>query len=153
MPTTAGLTRRPAELVGAGARPVERYVAPASEPEALWRSLFYFNIYRLTCAITLLLITTTWSGAFPFGSRDYALFVSVSACYAVFSLVPFEDAQYASLPSSSTPIEKSLQRSRPPHDDAPACHARFAQGTNCTIAPSRRTRKWAETLRLAISAK
>jgi two-component system sensor histidine kinase PilS (NtrC family) len=116
VPTIAGHTRRPAELTGRltrrGAAPSG--VAPsdlpldvgpsdlrtagatsatpqlrASEPEAFWRSLFYFNIYRLTCALTLLVIATAWSGAFPFGSRDYALFVAMASAYAVFSLACF----------------------------------------------------------------
>jgi two-component system, NtrC family, sensor histidine kinase PilS len=60
-----------------------------AEPEAFWRSLFYFNVYRLTCAATLFLTTTAWSGAFPFGSRDYALFVAIAAAYAFFSAVSF----------------------------------------------------------------
>src|SRR5688500_14223359 len=50
-----------------------------------------------------------------------------------------------SLPSSSMPTEKSLQRLRPRQREAPACHARRAGGTNCTSSPSRRTRKCADT--------
>ena len=42
-------------------------------------------------------------------------------------------------------MEKSLQRSRPRHEDVPACHARIAQETNCASDPSRRMRKCAET--------
>jgi two-component system sensor histidine kinase PilS (NtrC family) len=72
----------------AGAAPDAAYPRP-SEPEAFWRSLFYFNIYRLSCALVLLVMAATWSAAFPFGSRDYALFVSVAACYSLFSLACF----------------------------------------------------------------
>src|SRR3954470_5958227 len=61
----------------------------ASEPEAFWRSLFYFNVYRLTCAITLLVVPVVWSGSAPFGSRDFGLFVSLAACHAVFSFLCF----------------------------------------------------------------
>jgi two-component system sensor histidine kinase PilS (NtrC family) len=103
VPTIAGLTRKPAELAGgltAGApapldgarsdRPLDASPgARPGEPEAFWRSLFYFNIYRLACALTLLVIAGTWSGAFPFGSRDYTLFLTIAAFYAVFSLVVF----------------------------------------------------------------
>jgi two-component system, NtrC family, sensor histidine kinase PilS len=96
VPSIADSTTRPAELAGsltgrerpAAAPPGTRQLA-RTEPEAFWRSLFYFNVYRLTCAITLLVIATVWSGTVPFGSRDYALFVSVAACYAVFSLLCF----------------------------------------------------------------
>ena len=41
-------------------------------------------------------------------------------------------------PSSSTPMEKSLQRSRPRHDDTPACQARLSGGTKHTSSPPRR---------------
>src|SRR6185503_5593754 len=47
----------------------------------------------------------------------------------------------SSVPSSSTPTEKSLQVVRPRQDEAPACQARRWIGTNCTTLPSRRTRK------------
>ncbi len=59
------------------------------EPDAFWRSLFYFNIYRLVCAVVLLAAATAWSSALPFGSRDYALFVGLAGGYGVFSLLCF----------------------------------------------------------------
>src|SRR3954465_10131002 len=59
----------------------------------------------------------------------------------------------SSMPSRSTPIEKSLQRSRARQRETPACQARRAVGTNCTSSPPRRTRKCAETLRARISWK
>src|SRR5688572_17022558 len=59
----------------------------------------------------------------------------------------------SSQPSSSMPMEKSLQRLRPRQEEAPACHARRSTGTNWITAPSRRTRKWADTLRPQISRK
>ena len=98
MPTTPALTTKridahaavtpalTAPLAGAPVTPANPRV---SEPEAFWRSLFYFNIYRLTCALTLLAVVTMWGGAVPFASRDYALFVSMTSCYAFFSLVCF----------------------------------------------------------------
>src|SRR5262245_59403903 len=59
----------------------------------------------------------------------------------------------SSVPSSSMPTEKSLQRPRPRQEEAPACHARRSTGTNCTTSPSRRTRKCDDTFRAWISAK
>src|SRR5439155_1009033 len=59
----------------------------------------------------------------------------------------------SSTPSSSTPTEKSLQRLRPRQHDAPACHARRSTGTNCSSSPSRRTRKCADSCRVAMSRK
>src|SRR5213596_2716078 len=58
----------------------------------------------------------------------------------------------SSTPSSSTPIEKSLQRLRPRQHDAPACHARRCTGTNCSSSPSRRTRKCDDSFRVAMAA-
>src|SRR5579859_7739465 len=57
------------------------------------------------------------------------------------------------MPSSSTPMEKSLQPPRPRQDEAPACHARRSIGTNCTSSPSRRIKKCAETRRSTIPRK
>src|SRR6267143_3252505 len=59
----------------------------------------------------------------------------------------------SSTPSSSTPIEKSLQRLRPRQHDAPACHARRWTGTNCSSSPPRRTRKCDDSFRPAMSRK
>src|SRR6185436_14120956 len=56
------------------------------------------------------------------------------------------------VPSSSTPTEKSLQRSRARQREAPACQARSATGTNWISSPSRRMRKWDETRSPASSA-
>ena len=54
-----------------------------------------------------------------------------------------------SRPSSSTPIEKSLQFARPRQADGPACQARRSQDTNCSSSPSRRITKWDETSQAA----
>jgi two-component system sensor histidine kinase PilS (NtrC family) len=59
---------------------------PAPEPDSLWRSLFYFNVYRVAGALVLLVIATTWGTALPFGARDETLFVALSGCYALLSL-------------------------------------------------------------------
>jgi len=68
--------------------------APASRPyvqhaEAFWRSLFYFNVYRLIGAVLLLVMATMWGDTLPFGSRNYPLFVSVTGCYSLLSLFYF----------------------------------------------------------------
>jgi two-component system sensor histidine kinase PilS (NtrC family) len=98
VPTIDGLTRKPtdadAPVTPVVAAPLASLHAAvpqprAPEPAAFWRSLFYFNIYRFTCAVTLLVLGSAWNGAFAFGSRDYALFVSMAGCYVVFSLVCF----------------------------------------------------------------
>jgi two-component system, NtrC family, sensor histidine kinase PilS len=58
-------------------------------PDVFWRSLLYFNVYRLSAAVLLLVMSALWRGALPFGSRDYYLFVLVTCCYAAFSVFCF----------------------------------------------------------------
>ncbi|HZN24828.1 MAG TPA: HAMP domain-containing sensor histidine kinase [Burkholderiales bacterium] len=57
--------------------------------EAFWRSLFYFNAYRVIGAVLLLVMATAWSDTLPFGSRNYRLFVAVTGCYLLLSLLYF----------------------------------------------------------------
>jgi two-component system sensor histidine kinase PilS (NtrC family) len=76
---------------------VEPLVSPAveaprvltGEAESFWRSLFFFNVYRLVGAGLLLFVATMWGSSLPFGSRDYTLFVWLTGCYCVFSLACF----------------------------------------------------------------
>ena len=64
-------------------------VAPAGEQsEPFWRSLFYFNVYRLLVAL-LLLSVAIWGGNLWFGSRDLTLFIVASVAYVVFSVTCF----------------------------------------------------------------
>ena len=49
-------------------------------------------------------------------------------------------------PSSSIPIEKSLQLDRPRQLETPACHARLSKDTNCVAFPFRSIYKWGATL-------
>ena len=63
--------------------------ARGATADTIWRSLFYFNAYRLTGAVLLLVMATAWGGALPFGSRDYALFVLVTASYCALALLYF----------------------------------------------------------------
>ena len=75
------------ERILPSAAPASRLVS--REPDQFWRSLFYFNVYRLIGALLLLVTATVWGGTLPFGSRDYALFVFVAGGYCAVSLVYF----------------------------------------------------------------
>jgi two-component system sensor histidine kinase PilS (NtrC family) len=61
----------------------------AAGSETIWRSLFYFNVYRLSGAVLLLLMATVWGAELPFGSRDFDLFVVSTGVYGTFSLLYF----------------------------------------------------------------
>ncbi len=58
-------------------------------PESFWRSLFYFNVYRLLAALLLLMSVAVWGTNLWFGSRDLALFVTATAGYVVFGVACF----------------------------------------------------------------
>jgi len=58
-------------------------------PEPFWRSLFFFNVYRLVVALLLLLSVAIWGDRLWFGSHDLALFVATAIAYAVFSVACF----------------------------------------------------------------
>jgi two-component system sensor histidine kinase PilS (NtrC family) len=73
-------------LAGPAARAPQRR---SHDPRTFWRSLLYFNMYRLVAALALLVMATAWSSALPFGSRDYPLFLGLTGCYAAFSLLCF----------------------------------------------------------------
>jgi two-component system sensor histidine kinase PilS (NtrC family) len=76
---------------------VERVFAPArsaahalsERPDTFWRSLLYFNAYRLIGAALLFTMAAAWSDALPFGSRDHRLFLLVTGGYCVLSLAYF----------------------------------------------------------------
>lgn len=57
--------------------------------DSFWRSLFFFNVYRLLVAIVLLTVVLAWGERIQFGSRDPVLFMITSGLYAVFSVVCF----------------------------------------------------------------
>lgn len=59
------------------------------EDDAFWRSLYYFNVYRLVIGVLLLVATMAWGGTLSFGARDYRLFVLVAAGYCAVSVVYF----------------------------------------------------------------
>ncbi|HEU0290266.1 MAG TPA: ATP-binding protein [Burkholderiales bacterium] len=57
--------------------------------EPFWRSLFYFNVYRLLVALLLLMTMAIWGTNLWFGSRDPTLFVVANVAYLVFSVACF----------------------------------------------------------------
>ncbi|MEO7727935.1 MAG: hypothetical protein ABIS45_11830, partial [Burkholderiales bacterium] len=61
----------------------------ADPPNSYWRSLYFFNGYRLIVALLLLSITLLFGHQLTFGSLDFELFVSMAAAYVAFSLVCF----------------------------------------------------------------
>ena len=54
--------------------------------EPFWRSLFYFNVYRLLVALLLLMTMAIWGSHIWFGSRDPTMFVVANVAYLVFSV-------------------------------------------------------------------
>ncbi len=58
-------------------------------PEPYWRSLFYFNVYRLLVALLLLMGVAVWGTNLWYGTRDLALFITATAGYVVFSVACF----------------------------------------------------------------
>lgn len=58
-------------------------------PEPFWRSLFYFNVYRLIVASLVLAVGVIWRRSVQFGSHDFTLFVLAGVAYIAFSLVWF----------------------------------------------------------------
>jgi two-component system sensor histidine kinase PilS (NtrC family) len=57
--------------------------------EPFWRSLFYFNVYRLLVALLLLLSVAIWGANLWFGSRDLTLFVVAGVVYLAFGVACF----------------------------------------------------------------
>ncbi|HEY7758210.1 MAG TPA: histidine kinase dimerization/phospho-acceptor domain-containing protein, partial [Burkholderiales bacterium] len=62
--------------------------AGAAYPNSYWRSLFYFNVYRLIVA-TLLLVTAVVFSDSLFGSRNLNLYLYTSAAYILSTVVFF----------------------------------------------------------------
>jgi len=61
--------------------------APAGgQSEPFWRSLFYFNAYRLLVALLLLMSVAIWGSNLWFGSRDLTLFVVANVGYVMFGV-------------------------------------------------------------------
>jgi two-component system sensor histidine kinase PilS (NtrC family) len=64
-------------------------LSPGAHSEQFWRSLFYFNVYRLLVALLLLLSVAIWGSNLWFGSRDLGLFVATDIAYVIFSVACF----------------------------------------------------------------
>ena len=58
-------------------------------PGSYWRSLFYFNIYRIAVAFLLLLATVLLGKSLLLGSWNQSLFITVSVTYVLFAAVAF----------------------------------------------------------------
>ena len=54
-------------------------------PDSYWRSLFFFNGYRIVVALLLFGVTQIFGDRLAFGSADLNLFVYVSAAYVTLS--------------------------------------------------------------------
>ena len=67
----------------------EAAASHGEHPEPFWRSLFYFNVYRLLVALLLLLSVAVWGANPTFGSRDLRLFVVGDIAYVAFSIACF----------------------------------------------------------------
>jgi two-component system sensor histidine kinase PilS (NtrC family) len=65
--------------------------APAAPeyPEPYWRSLYYFNVFRLAVAGLMLVVVAIWRAELQFGSQNLALFVVTVIFYILFSLPCF----------------------------------------------------------------
>ena len=57
--------------------------------DAFWRSLFYFNVYRLAAALVLLAAVVTLGEDIPFGSISRRAYLYTNVGYIIFSLMAF----------------------------------------------------------------
>ena len=57
--------------------------------DAFWRSLFYFNVYRLVAALVLLAAVVTLGDDVPFGSNSRHAYLYSNVGYAIFSVLAF----------------------------------------------------------------
>ncbi len=63
---------------------------PASEyPDSYWRSLYFFNVYRVIVAVLLLAVVAIWRDLPQFGSQNLTLFVVTAVFYVLFSILCF----------------------------------------------------------------
>jgi two-component system sensor histidine kinase PilS (NtrC family) len=62
--------------------------APAY-PESLWRSLYFFNVFRVSVATLMLALVLVWRRDLPFGSQNLTLFVVTAIFYILFSILCF----------------------------------------------------------------
>ena len=65
--------------------PQQSYSEPVSQ--ALWRSIYLYNFYRLGLGLLFVFLVNTFGNDLVFGSRDQALFLQTSMLYTALSLV------------------------------------------------------------------
>ena len=58
-------------------------------PESYWRSLYFFNVFRVSVATLMLALVVLWRGAVPFGSENLTLFIVTVIFYILFSIPCF----------------------------------------------------------------
>ena len=58
-------------------------------PEPYWRSLYYFNVFRVAVGVLMLAVVTVWRDAMQFGSQNLTLFVVAAIFYILFSIPCF----------------------------------------------------------------
>ena len=58
-------------------------------PESHWRSLYYFNVFRVSVATLMLALVLVWRDVLPFGSQNLTLFVVTAVFYILFSIPCF----------------------------------------------------------------
>lgn len=73
--------------------PLAAVARPAAASEQRWRTLHYFNIYRLILALVLLTATAIWRESLQFGSQHLPLFVVAAVLYVLFSIACFNLAE------------------------------------------------------------
>ena len=63
-------------------------LAPALDPpDSFWRSLHYFNVYRLGVATVFVCAILIYGGSLSFGSQNPGMFAWVSVAYLFLSLL------------------------------------------------------------------
>ena len=67
----------------------EPIVPPGDYPDSFWRSLFFFNVYRLIAAALLLTAVAVWGDALQFGSRNTKLFAAAAGIHIFLSTAHF----------------------------------------------------------------
>ena len=74
---------------------IENGVAAGAEPpDNFWRSLHYFNLYRLAAATVFLCAILIYGGSLSFGSQNPAMFAWVASAYLLLALMSYLALQY-----------------------------------------------------------
>ncbi len=81
--------RVPAPMISVLSFPELPSVERRHYSDAFWRSLFYFNVYRIIVAITLMATVMMFGDGIPFGSYSRNTFLYANVGYIIFSLLSF----------------------------------------------------------------